>query len=242
MRQVPSTTHSYLVFGRGKLATHLYRYLNLCGCQVQQWHRGQNQQRLRELLVQSNLVLLCISDSAIAEVYKQLRAIAPEKTFLHFSGSVEIEAVLNFHPLFSFSATVLTREQYQAIPFAHFRAEDQLSDYFPPWTNPQIYIAATHKQHYHALLASAGNLAQWLWQQVAQEAEPIGLAAQNLEPLLRSSLENWLELGQAGISGPISRRDQNSILSNIDHLQSPALKKIYATLASYHTGENYVAD
>ncbi|MEC9284229.1 MAG: DUF2520 domain-containing protein [Bdellovibrionota bacterium] len=235
MRQVPKTEKPYLIIGNGKLAKNLCHYFDLKQIPHTQWHRQQKQNALIEQLENCSKVLLCISDSAIEHFAMNLRRDFQHLEFVHFSGSLIIDGIENLHPMHSFALNFPSLQVYEEIPFAYFHKEKSLKDLLPELENPSFYMPQEKKSEYHAHCASAGNLAQWLWHESYDFFKENSIPKEAFRNFILASLDNFLEQGREGVSGPISRNDQTTIQKNIDDIKNQNLKETYRFFAKKYS-------
>ena len=85
MRQVPKKNRNYLVVGNGKMARHLSTYFDLLNLPYHSLWRSSGENIYKKLL-NSEKVLVAISDDAITKFTSSLVKEFPQKTFIHFSG------------------------------------------------------------------------------------------------------------------------------------------------------------
>jgi predicted short-subunit dehydrogenase-like oxidoreductase (DUF2520 family) len=98
-----------------------------------------------------------------------------------------------------------------------------------------VFIEEASRGLYHAALASGANHLVTL---VVQAAELLGVAgvpdpARMLAPLLSAALDNALQMGDAGLTGPVARGDADTVASHLDALReaSPEALRAYVALA-----------
>lgn len=98
-----------------------------------------------------------------------------------------------------------------------------------------VFIEEASRGLYHAALASAANHLVTL---VVQAAELLGLAgvpdpARMLAPLLSAALDNALQMGDAGLTGPVARADVDTVTAHLAALReaSPEALRAYVALA-----------
>jgi hypothetical protein len=227
MRQVPAKT--YLIIGNGRSARHMAFYLSHLGHQLIHWHyRINTKEQLLDWSVQSDHVLLLIKDSAIESILNQFSFIRSEKT-MHLSGALKAEGIRNVHPLISFSLELRSPEFYYQIPFAIFGApESTIQDFFPGMPNPCFHLEEQHKALYHGLCVASGNFTVLLWQLVAQQfQEHLHVPHEMLLPYLDSVTinlqKNWIH----ALTGPIARRDEETLLKNYRALSGTPLQRLF---------------
>jgi predicted short-subunit dehydrogenase-like oxidoreductase (DUF2520 family) len=98
-----------------------------------------------------------------------------------------------------------------------------------------VFIAEESRALYHAALASAANHLVTL---VVQAAELLGVAGvadptRMLAPLVSAALDNALQLGDAGLTGPVARGDAETVAGHLDALRevSPEALRAYVAMA-----------
>ena len=242
MRQVPQNKKPYLIIGNGKLAKNFSHVFTQKNISYNIWNRSQSIEALDQLVQNSATILLCISDSAIEEFYNTNLLDYTNIQVIHFSGSLHFDGLLNFHPMNSFSEKLNDWESFNQIPFASFSEDHNLQDYIPELENPSFFIPLNQKANYHAFLAATGNLCQWIWEygQEFLNSKNLEISKAFQKQFLLSSLDNWMEKGKAGISGPISRKDSLSIKKNMDSLKGNSLYPVYESIRREELGENNV--
>jgi predicted short-subunit dehydrogenase-like oxidoreductase (DUF2520 family) len=222
MRQVPQ---QYGVVGNGRLAKNLIRYLELKGETFVSWNRKQDVEI--QTLKDCNVILLCVTDGAIADLASEIRSFSSAK-LVHFSGALSLDGVFSFHPLMTFTGKLHNLGFYESIPFI---VEGDLQNFnliFPSFENPVLQISREQKPLYHALCVAAGNFPQMIWSEVFELFEKkLGIPKESIFGLLIQSLNNSLELGPSAETGPIGRMDFDTINKNKLALQGTRLEKIY---------------
>jgi predicted short-subunit dehydrogenase-like oxidoreductase (DUF2520 family) len=96
-----------------------------------------------------------------------------------------------------------------------------------------VFIAEADRDLYHAALAGAAN---HLVTQVVQAEDLLARAgvahpARMLGPLLSAALDNALRLGDAALTGPVSRGDADTVASHVAALRAEAPEALPAYLA-----------
>lgn len=189
----------------------------------------------RELEVgDAALVLLCVPDSAIAEVAARV----PTGPWLaHVSGATPLAALdpherrFGVHPLQTFT---------------HRRGPEQLDGAFAAVTGETdearergVELAQTlglrpfelddaERPLYHAGAAVACNYLVTLWRAASELFRAAGAPPEALVPLMRRTIENGFEL-----TGPIARGDWETVDSHVAAIRArrPQLEPLYRVLA-----------
>jgi hypothetical protein len=220
----------YLLIGNGKLATHLKYYLQSQNIFLKQWSRSEgSMEELVKLALQSKYILICTSDSAIESIYSLLNKHLEKPTrFVHFSGSFHHPDILSFHPLMSFTSTLLSIQDYKKIPFIGIHGQDHFQSVFPSLENPSFQITADQKSYYHSLCMMANNFTVLLWQKAFKEFESqLNLPKEVLLPIMQRTFQNLLTSPTSSLTGPLARGDLETINKNLAALKSDQFKDIY---------------
>jgi predicted short-subunit dehydrogenase-like oxidoreductase (DUF2520 family) len=195
--------------------------------------------RLRERDVslvedEADLVLLCVPDSAIAEV---ARGIAPGPWIAHTSGATRLAALephrrrFGLHPLQTFTKrrgpeqldgayAALTAESVEAQDVG-FRLARMLGlEAFP--------LLDEARPLYHAGAAIASNYLVTLYRVASELFGAAGAPPEALVPLMRRTIENGFEL-----TGPIERGDWETVERHREAIRAarPELEPLYDVLA-----------
>lgn len=230
-----------LLLGNGRLAKHLRHYFQLLDIPHDYFENARNlsSPELHRKLKESNAIWILTSDRAIAEIKTALeKEITGTYTWIHSSAATEIEGMITLHPLMTFGPELYSLEQYQQIPFAVMGAEtDAVTKAENPLhpilslPNTSFTIAREQRALYHAFAVMMSNLPVLLWSLTSEHANrELGLSPEVYAPILKQTLNNFLNLGANALTGPIARKDQLTIdknltaLSGVNQLQ---LTRIY---------------
>lgn len=213
----------YLIIGAGKTATHLSHYFDLLKISHRTWSR-KSTDSLPSLLTSQPTILLAVSDRAIAEFVKQNLAAYPGRV-VHFSGAHEFPGTISMHPLISFGPTLFNLDFYQRIPF--ILTQGQLQDFIPELQNPSWIIQPEQKAYYHALCVISGNFTTLLWQKMFLGLEELNLPTSLAYPYLQSIAQNLLNSSSQALTGPLARKDQNTVQSNLTALEKDPFQAVY---------------
>lgn len=223
----------YGIVGRGRVATHMARYLDLESLPYSTWHRGMPCTP-GEALGGAPVILLAISDDALEPFLAEHPELAA-RTVVHFSGSTTIEGVPGLHPLMTFGPETYDLETYRSIPFVTEQATAGFNDIFPALLNPSWEIDPSQKPLYHALCVMAGNFTALLWSKAFEDFEQrLGLPHEILQPYLSKVLENALASGGKELTGPLARGDRGTARRNIAALGNDAYAGLYRAFAHSH--------
>jgi len=98
-----------------------------------------------------------------------------------------------------------------------------------------VFIEEENRGLYHAALASGANHLVTLVVQAAELLSTAGVPdpQRMLTPLLTAALDNALQLGDAGLTGPVARADADTVASHVAALReaSPEALRAYVALA-----------
>jgi predicted short-subunit dehydrogenase-like oxidoreductase (DUF2520 family) len=245
MRQVPEKPFlEYTLIGSGRVALHIKNYLEKLEIPYKCWSRNNDpdfnsldrrnaQDRLFETLETSHHVLLLISDSEIEGFIEEHQVLLNDKILVHFSGSLISEFAYSAHPLMTFSKNLYELEDYEKIPFVIEDCGPDLEVLFPYLNNPSFKIQKKLKPLYHALCVASGNFTTLLWNSVlTQFEEKLQLPEFLLYPYLERIFINILQDSKSALTGPLQRKDKNTIDSNIKALEGNELQAIYQSFVS----------
>lgn len=182
----------------------------------------------------AGLVLLCVPDSAIAEVS---RSIPVGPWIAHVSGATRLSALdphqrrFSVHPLQTFTLArgpeqldgawgAMTSETEEARQRALWTAETLGLRPFP--------IADADRVLYHAGAAIASNYLVTIYRAAAQLFELAGAPPEALLPLMTRTIENGFAL-----TGPIARGDRSTVDAHLEEIRrrAPELEPMYVALA-----------
>lgn len=240
MRQVPKNskrTYQYLLIGNGKTARHISYYFDSLGHKIHRWHYKPAEGCLtggclKDLFERSDRCLLLIKDSVVEE-FLQSHPFLRQKKTVHFSGSLEIEGVLNTHPLISFSNSLFPLEFYLKIPWAQFTNENTtLEDLLPGLPNASFYIPAQLKPLYHGLCVVSGNFTVHLWQLVLklfkhEFQQSVNFLSPYLESIFFNMKKDWDKELEGTMTGPVARKDESTLIKNYEALKNTPLVSIF---------------
>ncbi|RYZ71378.1 MAG: DUF2520 domain-containing protein [Proteobacteria bacterium] len=215
----------FLVVGAGKLAKHLNHYLSLLELPFSSWDRSQDPHLIHKKISEASHVLLAISDGAIESFYRKYLA-GLDKRVVHFSGAMNVEEVMAAHPLMSFGPELYEQSTYERIHFALSGAVT-LNDALPGFPNEFSLLAPEKKALYHAMCVIGGNFPVILWQKMFEEFSKLGIAPDAAKVYLETVLANTLRDPAAALTGPLARKDLQTINKNLEALNGDAFQKIY---------------
>jgi predicted short-subunit dehydrogenase-like oxidoreductase (DUF2520 family) len=182
----------------------------------------------------AGLVLLCVPDSAIADV---ARSIAVGPWIAHTSGATQLASlaphVLRFsvHPL----QTIVRGRGAEQLDgsWAAVTGQDTASLQRATWLARELGLRPfeledSKRALYHAGAAMASNYLVTLYHAAARALERSGAPPQALVPLMRRTIDNSFEL-----TGPIARGDWATVDAHLAALRrdAPELEPLYRVLA-----------
>lgn len=189
----------------------------------------------------TDLLLLAVPDDALGAVVAGLRAtgaLSPRTVVAHTSGAHGLAVLgevdgLALHPAMTFTGTAADLDRLPGTAWG-ITARDRafaarlVTDLggVPEW------VAEDARPLYHAALAHGANHLVTLVNEAADtlRAAGVGQPATVLSPLLHAALDNALALGDAALTGPVSRGDAGTVRKHLDRL-SPESAPAYLALA-----------
>ena len=180
------------------------------------------------------LVVLCVPDSAIAEV---ARSTAPGPWIAHMSGATPLAALaphatrFSVHPLQTFVRSRGPQQLDGAWAAVTGGDADALAR--ATWFATELglhpfELRDDRRALYHAGAAMASNYLVTLYRSAARALEAAGAPPDALLPLMRRTIDNGFEL-----TGPIARGDWTTVDAHLaairEHL--PDLEPMYRSLA-----------
>ncbi|MCO8274468.1 DUF2520 domain-containing protein [Actinoplanes sp. TRM 88003] len=181
-----------------------------------------------------DLLLLSVPDDALAAVVSGLAttgALRPGQIVAHTSGAHGLAVLgdlpgLALHPAMTFTGTGTDLERLPGIAWG-VTATDRafaarlVADLggIPEW------VAEDARPLYHAALAHGANHLVTLVNEAADVLRAAGIAEPSrvLSPLLHAALDNALRLGDAALTGPVSRGDAGTVGKHLDRMPAEAV-------------------
>ncbi|MFA5041335.1 MAG: DUF2520 domain-containing protein [Bdellovibrionales bacterium] len=229
------SSHTYLIVGAGRAATHVKHYLALKGIPYLDWNRREyTESELQECLTRVSTVLLLIKDSAIRD-FRDMHLKDFNGVVIHFSGSLDVEGIESYHPLMTFGPSLYDLDFYEKIYFA-VSSEQKFRERFPKLTNPVFELKAKDKAFYHALCVMSGNFPQILWRECLTAFDTLDVPTKAVSLYLHKNLENFLANPSQSLTGPLARKDWQTIQKNIDALPA-RLQPLYAAFVDFYVPE-----
>lgn len=202
----PSTTIA--IVGAGRLGGVLARALRAAGFVVV------GPLRRDDRVPDADIAILCVPDAAIAAVAFAVRPHA--RLVGHVSGATPLTDVdFSFHPLQTFTGAE-TPEVFRGIGIAvdgrTSEAIDVAEHLASELGSSPFRVDDDHRGSYHAAASFASNFVLTLLDAAEQLAAPSGVERAHLAPLVRQTVENWVDSGAAAaLTGPIARGDEETV-------------------------------
>ena len=203
---------------------------------------------------QGKLIFICVPDSEIAKVVKELAGSAiswSEKHIFHCSGLVSAEVLkplkakgaltASFHPVQSFSQKKGGPKQFEGIYFGlegdekALELAEKIASHLGGYS---IVIRSKDKALYHAACSVASNFFIVLIDVALSLLKFIGFeekqASEIVLPLIQGTLQNIKEFDlESSLTGPVIRGDEESLEKHLDALRKyPGYLEIYRSLAT----------
>lgn len=220
-----------LIIGNGRLASHLANYFSLLKIPFTQVYRKKHSQaEIEKQISENDRILIAISDREIESFVRQFYS--SDKVWIHFSGALSVENVFSCHPLMSFSEKMFELPVYEKIHFVVSSWKDSqeisLNQIIPFFKNPHSYLNYKQKSLYHCLCVMSGNFSVILWTEVLKEFHKMNIPSQALEGYLENTLNNFKDLHEKALTGPLQRKDLVTINKNLNALdERKELQNIY---------------
>jgi predicted short-subunit dehydrogenase-like oxidoreductase (DUF2520 family) len=229
------------IVGAGRVGTALAAAAERAGLDVALVGRG-------ELPASPDALLLCVPDTAIGQAAEAIAAgVDRTPRFAgHTSGATPLAALA---PLAARGSSLFSMHPLQTVPDANsdltgspaaIAADDSRAAAFAaglarrlglaPFALPEDARAA-----YHAAATIASNFLVALEESAADLMGRLDLddARELLAPLVLRTASNWAERGEAALTGPIARGDEETVARHLEALRdvAPDLAPMYQALA-----------
>jgi predicted short-subunit dehydrogenase-like oxidoreductase (DUF2520 family) len=203
------------------------------------------------VLASADLALLTVPDDALPSLVAGLAATGAPlegRLLAHASGRYGVGVLdpatrlgalpLALHPVMTFAGRPDDLDRLAGICFG-VTAPDQLrlvaEALVIEMGGEPVFIEEENRGLYHAALASGANHLVTLVVQAAELLSRAGVPdpQRMLTPLLTAALDNALQLGDAGLTGPVARADADTVASHVAALRevSPEALRAYVALA-----------
>ena len=249
--------------GAGKVGFTLGRYFSIHGIDVTGYYNRTSRsameaaeftgtryyETVNDLIRDSEVIFITVSDNAIAEVWEQLKELQiRDRIICHCSGALSsavFSDINNYdcygysiHPLFAVNSRT---ESYKELSRALFTIEgseihgEQLADIVRACGNKVVFLNPEHKIRYHCAAVFASNLINGIMETAVAELVQCGFepsdALEALAPLSINNVEH-LEDGsfEAALTGPVERGDTQTVKKHIDNISGDS-RAIYILLS-----------
>jgi predicted short-subunit dehydrogenase-like oxidoreductase (DUF2520 family) len=182
----------------------------------------------------ADLLLLAVPDDALRGVVAGLAAtnsLRPGQIVAHTSGAHGLDVLgdvegMALHPAMTFTGTSADLERLKGIAWGVTTRDRAFATRLvadlggvPEW------IAEQARPLYHAALAHGSNHLVTLVNEAVDLLRAAGVdhPERVLSPLLHAALDNALRLGDAALTGPVSRGDAGTVGKHLDRMPSDAI-------------------
>ncbi len=221
----------WLLVGKGRLGSALFNALRSFGESVSAVSRNQSAAEITSLIECSDRVLLALPDREITPFLDQFHTCKRETIWIHFAATRSDPRAERAHPLYSFSGREISPEEFARIPFILDRGARSFAELFPKFSNPNVRLANSDRDFYHALCVLGAALPLLIWADVEKAMQrELAIPADFWRRYTEGIAKNFLEMGRAALTGPWVRSDLETIQKNSDALlnRSPQLAAFYA--------------
>ena len=251
--------------GAGKVGFTLGKYFSVNGVELSGYYSRNPESALQaseftgsayfksteELVKQSDIVFITVSDSALESVYKEvIKYDISGKMICHCSGAVTAKDVFcdaeergvyiySVHPLFPVSSKTESYKQIKSAFFCIEGSEKYLSYWVSLFTslgNSTRIISGESKVKYHTACTFASNLVCGLIAESTRLMQDCGFSEKEalnaLSPLVLANIGNVLEKGAVNaLTGAVERCDAVTVKKHLDCLESESERSIYRSLS-----------
>lgn len=185
---------------------------------------------------QAKVCFLLGRDSQLKDQAAWIRHQKVSAPLVHCSGREVVAGVSAWHPLGSFSGQLFALEMYKDISFIGDEKSRPLKELLPQLANASAIVPRTQRELYHALCVFSSNLTSILWAQTQARAQTeLPLDPQHFKFLMNSSILNVQREGVNGITGPLTRSDDESARRNLEALGTASQEAvIYREIAKLY--------
>ena len=197
----------------------------------------------------ADLLIISVPDDALGPLVAHLaeeRALRPGQVVAHTSGAHGIGILhpavaagarpLALHPAMTFTGRPDDLDRLPGISYG-VTAPDELrtfaKDLVRDLAGTPEWVPDADRALYHAALAHGANHLVTLVNEALDRLRDAGVLHPErvLGPLLHASLDNALRLGDAALTGPVSRGDAGTVAKHLDALVGSAPESVPAYLA-----------
>lgn len=202
-----------------------------------------------EVSAAAELLIVSVPDDALPALLADLvraGAVRPDQVVAHTSGAHGLTALapaaaagaatLALHPAMTFTGQPGDLDRLPGTSYGVTAARP-----LRPYATRIVaalggtveWVDEADRPLYHAALAHGANHLVTLVNEAADRLRDAGVAdpARVLAPLLRAALDNALAVGDAALTGPVSRGDAGTLARHLDHLARTAPESLPSYLA-----------
>jgi predicted short-subunit dehydrogenase-like oxidoreductase (DUF2520 family) len=209
-----------------------------------------------EVAAAADLVLLAVPDDVLGGLVAGLAetgALRPDQIVAHTSGAhglavlAPVARPLALHPAMTFTGTAADLDRLAGVSFGVTAPDDlraTAAALVGDLGGAVEWIAEEQRPLYHAALAHGANHLATLVAEAMDRLRDAGVQepARVLAPLLGAALDNTLRLGDAAITGPVSRGDAGTVRKHLQALEAAAPGSVPPYLAlAQRTADRVVA-
>ena len=206
---------------------------------------------IAELVGDSDVIFLTVPDSAIKEVYEQVKAVGiGGKQICHCSGAMSVSEAFpdiarygasgfSIHPLFPITSKY---DSFKELGKAFFCIEGS-DEFITVWVelfrrmgNGTKIISSDSKAQYHAACAISSNLVCALAAESLSLMEKCGFsqveALKAFQPLIMNNIKRILALGPVeALSGPVECNDIGMVRKHLECMDSDTDRSMYKAVS-----------
>ena len=199
----------------------------------------------------AELVLLAVPDDALPHLVAGLSATGAWQAgqmAVHTSGRHGVAVLeparahhvlpLALHPAMTFTGTAMDLDRLGECAFG-VTTDEQLRPVAEALVlemgGDPVWVAEEHRVAYHCALSHGANHLVTLTSEAMELLSRSGVAEPRhvIGPLMRAALDNALRLGDAALTGPVSRGDVGTVEEHLNELDrlSPEIRRTYVALS-----------
>jgi predicted short-subunit dehydrogenase-like oxidoreductase (DUF2520 family) len=199
----------------------------------------------------AELVLLAVPDDALGDLVQGLAATGgwqAGQIVVHTSGRHGVRVLdparrrhalpLALHPAMTFTGTAMDLDRLADCAFG-VTADEQLRPVAEALVlemgGTPVWVEEEARVLYHCALAHGANHVTTLTSEAMDLLARAGVAEPHrvLAPLMQAALDNALRMGDAALTGPVSRGDVGTVGDHLDVLErvAPEIRRTYVALA-----------
>lgn len=221
-----NNSYSYLIVGNGKLSKHFQYLFTIKNISFKIWFRG-SKESFKSLCDEAEKILVLVKDDEIINFIEENKQFVDQsKIWIHCSGMISTPLAESAHPLMTFTDKLYEPSIYDSIPFFTEKNRLAFNELFPLLNNPNYQIDPQDKILYHAFSVMSGNFTTILWQSffefLISRDIPQAITYTYLNGITQS-----LRNESSPLTGPIQRKDVNTIYKHLEALENHPLRDVY---------------